>query len=75
MKKTKKKTPIKPFTEEALAFFQEQNDSTEFMTEPTNGNYIDYLLGDTGYNAHEGILWIQSSMTWMIHLIGLWTRI
>ena len=54
MKKTKKKTPIKPFTEEALAFFQEQNDQVEFMTEPTNGNYIDYLLGDIGTNGHDG---------------------
>jgi hypothetical protein len=54
MKKTKKTTPVKPFTEEAKAFFQEQNDQVEFMTEPTNGNYIDYLLGDIGYNPHEG---------------------
>ena len=53
MNKTKK-TPIKPFTEEALAFFQEQNDQEEFMTEPTNGNYIDYLLGDIGINSTSG---------------------
>ena len=54
MKKTKK-TPIKPFTEQALAFFQEQNDQEEFTTEPTNGNYIDYLLGDSTTVGHEGI--------------------
>ena len=54
MKKTKKKTPIKPFTDKALAYFQEQNDSVEFMTEPTNGNYIDHLLGDSGDTGFEG---------------------
>jgi len=55
MKKTKiKNTPIK-YTEEALKYFQEMNDQDEFMTEPTNGNYIDYLLGDVGHNIHDGL--------------------
>jgi len=53
MKKTKN-TPVK-YTEKALAYFQEMNDQDEFMTEPVNGNYIDYLLGDVGYNAHDGL--------------------
>tara|TARA_Y100000780_G_C13370777_1_gene296543 strand:- start:113 stop:334 length:222 start_codon:yes stop_codon:yes gene_type:complete len=55
MKPMKLKNEPIVYSEEALAFFQEQNDSTEFMTEPTDGNYIDYLLGDTPYNAHDGL--------------------
>jgi adenine specific DNA methylase Mod len=54
MKPTKLKNEPIVYSKEALAFFQEQNDQVEFMTEPTNGNYIDYLLGDTPYNAYEG---------------------
>ena len=36
-----------PYSEEALKYFQETNDNTEFMTE-FNGNYdyMSYLLGD-----------------------------
>ena len=30
------------------------NDQDEFMTEPVNGDYVDYLLGDVGHNSHEG---------------------
>ena len=55
MKPMKLKNEPIVYSEEALAFFQEQNDSTEFMTEPTDGNYIDYLLGDTPYNAYDGL--------------------
>jgi hypothetical protein len=55
MKKIKLNTEPIVYSKEALAFFQEQNDKEEFMTEPTEGNYMDYLLGDTPYNAHEGI--------------------
>ena len=55
MKPIKLKNEPIVYSEKALKYFQEMNDSEEFMTEPTNGNYIDYLLGDTGYNAHEGI--------------------
>jgi hypothetical protein len=54
MKKTKtKNTPIK-YTEKALAYFQEMNDQDEFMTEPVNGDYVDYLLGDMGNNSYQG---------------------
>tara|TARA_Y100000310_G_C20175752_1_gene575758 strand:+ start:89 stop:304 length:216 start_codon:yes stop_codon:yes gene_type:complete len=36
-----------PYSDEALKYFQETNDNTEFMTE-FNGNYdyMSYLLGD-----------------------------
>ena len=40
-----KKTTI-TYSEKALKYFQEQNDKDEFMTEPVEGDYIDYLLGD-----------------------------
>ena len=45
MKKNTTKTI--PYSEEALKYFQETNDNTEFMTE-FNGNYdyMSYLLGD-----------------------------
>jgi len=52
-KKPNKTTPI-VYSEAALKYFQEMNDNDEFMTEPVNGDYVDYLLGDVGYNAHEG---------------------
>jgi hypothetical protein len=44
MKNTKK---FIPYSDEALKYFQETNDNTEFMTE-FNGNYdyMSYLLGD-----------------------------
>ena len=48
-----KKTTI-PYSEEALKFFQEQNDSVEFMSEPVHGDYIDYLLGDLN-NTYDGL--------------------
>jgi hypothetical protein len=48
-----KKTKI-TYSEEALKFFQEQNDSVEFMTEPVNGDYIDYILGDLN-NTYDGL--------------------
>ncbi len=55
MKKTKTLKNTKPkYTEAALKYFQEMNDQDEFMTEPVNGDYVDYLLGDVGYNAYEG---------------------
>ena len=46
MSKPNKKATI-PYSEEALKYFQETNDNTEFMTE-FNGNfdYMSYLLGD-----------------------------
>ena len=49
------KKEFKGYTEQALAYFQEQNDQDEFMTEPVNGDYIDYLLGDTegGYSGED----------------------
>jgi hypothetical protein len=55
MKKTKNTKDTKTkYTDKALAYFQEMNDQEEFMTEPVNGDYVDYLLGDTGYNSYEG---------------------
>ena len=53
MKKNKKNTKI-TYSEEALKYFQEQNDKDEFMTEPVSGDYVDYLLGDVGNNSYEG---------------------
>ena len=53
MKKTKNNTKI-TYSEEALKYFQEQNDKDEFMTEPVSGDYVDYLLGDVGNNSYEG---------------------
>ena len=43
----KNTTKTIPYSEEALKYFQETNDNTEFMTE-FNGNfdYMSYLLGD-----------------------------
>ncbi len=36
-----------PYSEEALKYFQETNDETEFMTEFTgNFDYMSYLLND-----------------------------
>ena len=36
-----------PYSDEALKYFQETNDNTEFMTEFTgNYDYMSYLLGD-----------------------------
>ena len=36
-----------PYSVEALKYFQETNDNTEFMTEFTgNYDYMSYLLGD-----------------------------
>ena len=52
-KKTLKQTKPK-YTEQALAYFQEMNDQDEFMTEPVNSDYIDYILGDVGNNSYEG---------------------
>ena len=53
MSKKTKNTPVK-YTEEALKYFQEMNDQDEFMTEPVNSDYIDYILGDVGNNSYEG---------------------
>ncbi len=53
MKKNKTTTKTK-YTEKALAYFQEMNDQDEFMTEPVNGDYVDYLLGDVGNNSYTG---------------------
>ena len=53
MKKTKKNTKI-TYSEEALKYFQEMNDQDEFMTEPVNSDYIDYLLGDVT-NGTDGL--------------------
>ena len=53
MKKNKNNTKI-TYSEEALKYFQEQNDKDEFMTEPVSGDYVDYLLGDVGNNSYEG---------------------
>ena len=54
MKKTKLKNTKTKYTEQALAYFQEMNDGEEFMTEPVNSDYIDYILGDVGNNSYEG---------------------
>ena len=48
-----KKTTI-TYSEKALKYFQEQNDKDEFMTEPVEGDYIDYLLGDLN-NTYDGL--------------------
>ena len=53
MKKTKNNTKI-TYSEEALKYFQEMNDNDEFMTEPVNSDYIDYLLGDVT-NGTDGL--------------------
>ena len=53
MKKTKNNTKI-TYSEEALKYFQEQNDKDEFMTEPVSSDYIDYLLGDVT-NGTDGL--------------------
>ena len=54
MKKIKLKNEPIVYSEKALKYFQEMNDNDEFMTEPTNGNYIDYLLGDVT-NGTDGL--------------------
>ena len=53
MKKDKKNTKI-TYSDEALKYFQEMNDNDEFMTEPVNSDYIDYLLGDVT-NGTDGL--------------------
>ena len=53
MKKTKNNTKI-TYSEEALKYFQEQNDKDEFMPEPVSSDYIDYLLGDVT-NGTDGL--------------------
>ena len=42
------------YSDEALKYFQEMNDQDEFMTEPVNSDYIDYLLGDVT-NGTDGL--------------------
>ena len=54
MKTKKKTTPLKPFTDKALAFFQEQNDQVEFTVEPTGTTYIEYIMGDL-QNTYDGL--------------------
>ena len=53
MSKPTTKTPI-VYSEKALKYFQEMNDKEEFMTEPVNGDYIDYILGDLN-NTYDGL--------------------
>ncbi len=53
MIKDKKNTKI-TYSDEALKYFQEMNDNDEFMTEPVNSDYIDYLLGDVT-NGTDGL--------------------
>ena len=53
MSKPTTKTPI-VYSEKALKYFQEMNDKEEFMTEPVNGDYIDYILGDLN-NTDDGL--------------------
>ena len=53
MSKPNKNTPI-TYSDEALKYFQEMNDKDEFMTEPVNSDYIDYLLGDVT-NGTDGL--------------------
>ena len=53
MSKPNKNTPI-TYSDEALKYFQEMNDQDEFMTEPDNSDYIDYLLGDVT-NGTDGL--------------------
>ena len=48
-----KNEPIR-YSEKALKYFQEMNDKDEFMTEPVEGGYIDYLLGDLN-NTYDGL--------------------
>ena len=45
MKRKSRKTVI-PYSEEALKFFQEENDKTEFTSELVDTSYMSYLLGD-----------------------------
>ena len=53
MSKPNKNTKI-TYSDEALKYFQEMNDQDEFMTEPVNSDYIDYLLGDVT-NGTDGL--------------------
>jgi hypothetical protein len=53
MIKDNKNTKI-TYSDEALKYFQEMNDNDEFMTEPVNSDYIDYLLGDVT-NGTDGL--------------------
>jgi|TARA_Y100000590_G_scaffold5134_1_gene6961 hypothetical protein len=53
MRKDNKNTKI-TYSDEALKYFQEMNDNDEFMTEPVNSDYIDYLLGDVT-NGTDGL--------------------
>ena len=52
-RKDNKNTKI-TYSDEALKYFQEMNDNDEFMTEPVNSDYIDYLLGDVT-NGTDGL--------------------
>jgi len=52
MSKPKNNRPT--YSEKALAYFQEMNDKDEFMSEPVNGDYIDYILGDLN-NTYDGL--------------------
>jgi hypothetical protein len=54
MGKTIKKLPKIVYSEKALKYFQEMNDKDEFMTEPGNGDYVNYLLGDDIGNGIGG---------------------
>ena len=53
MRKDNKNTKI-TYSDEALKYFQEMTDNDEFMTEPVNSDYIDYLLGDVT-NGTDGL--------------------
>ncbi len=59
----KKKTPVQPYTEKQLAYFQAIQDQEEGFepnttwedveNETVDGDYVDYLLGHGG-NAYDG---------------------
>jgi hypothetical protein len=43
---SKSRKTVIPYSEEALKFFQEENDKTEFTAELVDTSYMSYLLGD-----------------------------
>ena len=43
---SKPRKTVIPYSEEALEYFQSENDKTEFTTEAIGGDYLSYILGD-----------------------------
>jgi hypothetical protein len=43
---SKSRKTVIPYSEEALLYFQKENDKTEFTSELVDTSYMSYLLGD-----------------------------